>query len=465
MNRVIHVRVQRPSYGLAARLAFGAAVCLCALPIATMAQTPSAPVLATPAEETSRVVQGNFSWSAVEGATHYHLQVATNYSFAALFLNDSNLTAPSLSAGPFTPSTVYFWRVRARNANGAGAWSPIRTFTSLVPLPAPDTAGWIRLFRGDNPGDFFTAPNNSTPPGRTLGTFPSGPYSVTGDTIRVTGSPAGQFYFKQPFSHYKVRYQMRFPNFTGTNNGGTGNCGMLLHVQAHDNPTNGFPRSVEAQGDPTQGMGQLWPIGDVWVTVRARTVSGRMQYDTTAPEVDYGGANWNSRVVVGVNGWGQPTFASQVQPDGWVTQEAHVYGSDSVIHLVNGVPRIKYRNPRVSSGGTVNNVSKLLARGLVAWQSEGTAVWYRNLEIKLLPGDSLYTTSLAGLSAPKARAASARPRLVLGSGSPAAAVSRPGRDPHGIRVIYDLRGRNLGTRGARPSLAAPAETSEQETQP
>src|SRR5690606_33783809 len=131
-----------------------------------------------------------------------------------LFLNDSTLAAPSLSAGPFTPSTVYFWRVRARNASGAGAWSPIRTFTSLVLLPEPDTAGWIRLFRGDNTGDFFTAPNNSTPPGRTLGTFPSGPYSVTGDTIRVTGNPAGQFYFKQPFSHYKVRYQMRFPNFT-----------------------------------------------------------------------------------------------------------------------------------------------------------------------------------------------------------------------------------------------------------
>ena len=47
---------------------------------------------------------------------------------------------------------MYFWRVRARNASGAGAWSPIRTFTSLVLLPEPDTAGWIRLFRGDNEG-------------------------------------------------------------------------------------------------------------------------------------------------------------------------------------------------------------------------------------------------------------------------------------------------------------------------
>src|SRR5690606_5856838 len=118
----------------------------------------------------------------------------------------------------------------------------------------------------DNTADFFVANNGSTPPGRVLGTFPSGPYSVSGDTVRVTGNPAGQFYFKQPFSYYKVRYQMRFPNFTGTGNGGTGNCGMLLHVQAHDNPTQGFPRSVESQGDPTQGMGQLWPIGDVWVT-------------------------------------------------------------------------------------------------------------------------------------------------------------------------------------------------------
>jgi hypothetical protein len=438
----------------------GIFACLLAAP-SLQAQAPAAPTLATPGDEAASLTTAQFSWAASSGATSYHLQLSKTYNFAAPVVDDSTLVVTTRSA-PLDLRTVSFWRVRAKNGSGVSAWSAIRSFTSSVPLPAPDSAGWIKVFRGDNTAEFFQAGNVSTPPGRVLTTFPSGPYSVTGDTIRVSGNPAGQFYFKQPFSHYKVRYQMRFPNFTGTGNGGTGNCGMLLHVQAQDNPTNGFPRSVEAQGDPTQGMGQLWAIGDVWVTVRARTVSGRQQYDSTQPEIDHGGKNWDSpsRVAVGADGWAMPTFASQ-QQDGWVTQEAHVYGSDSVIHLVNGVPRIKYRNLRVSTGGTPNNVSKMLSKGLIAWQSEGTSVWYRNLEIQLLPGDSLYTTSIAG-SRPEARATSEAPRLMMGKGSP---VFEMNSGTSGSRKsTYDLRGRNLNVRDAVPGVPA-AEQSNQEKKP
>lgn len=430
---------------------------------AAHAQVPDAPVLVTPGNEASRLQSALFSWAPVNGATTYHLQLSTTYNFAAPQVNDSTLTTASFQSNPLPPRTVYFWRVRAKNASGVSAWSAIRTFTSVVPMPQPDSAGWIRLFRGDNGADFFSAPNNSTPPGRTLNTFPGSPYTVTGDTIKVSGNPAGQFYFKQPFSHYKVRYQMYFPGFTGTNNGGTGNCGMLLHVQAHDNPTNGFPRSVEAQGDPTQGMGQLWAIGDVWVNVRARTVSGRMQYDSTQPEVVHGGKDWNSnsRVTVGVNGWAQPTFAS-VQQGGWVTQEAHVYGSDSIIHLVNGVPRIKYRLPRVSPGGTPDNVTKMLNRGLIAWQSEGTAVWYRNIEIQLMPEDSLYAelypSSISQGAKTQARAAGQAPRLRMGPGSPAAVA--PGAA--GVPTLYDMRGRTLGVTETPQGKGLSTEKTQQE---
>lgn len=423
------------------------------------AQAPAAPVPSAPAEEASRVLNAVFSWAPSAGAETYQLQISTAYNFATTVVNDTGFATTSRAAGPFSLSTVYFWRVRGRNASGDGAWSTIRTFTSPVLLPEPDSAGWIKIFRGNNTGDFFYAPNNTTPPGRTLTPFPGGPYTITGDTIKVSGSPAGQFYFKQPFSRYKVRYQMRFPGFTGTGNGGTGNCGMLLHVQAQDAPTNGFPRSVEAQGDPTQGMGQLWAIGDVWVSVRARTVSGRQQYDTTQPEIDHGGKNWDSpsRVAVGIDGWALPTFASQ-QQGGWVTQEAHVYGSDSVIHLVNGVPRIKYRNLRVSPGGTPNNVIKMLSKGLVAWQSEGTAVWYRNLEIQPLPGDSLYTVSIAA-RAPKAGSAPAASRLILNG------ASAPRLEVPGASGLYDLKGRNLGPRDGRGPAQGAAETSSQEKNP
>ncbi len=258
-------------------------------------------------------------------------------------------------------------------------------YAQAVILPKPDSAGWITLFRGNNASDFYIANNGPNSPFQSKLTFPNGTFKIKGDTIQVTGSPSGQLYFNQTFSHYRIRYQMHFP-------GSVGNCGMLLHVQEKDPTTSGFPRAVESQGDPGQGMGQLWPIGDVWVTIRAKMVSGQMQYDPALPEMDYGGANWNSRVVVGKDGWGFPSYTKLAAATGWVTQEAEVHGSDSIWDIVADTVRIKYRQPRVSSGGTVNNVSKYLASGLIAWQSEGATVWYRKIQIKLYPKDSLYAS-------------------------------------------------------------------------
>lgn len=279
-----------------------------------------------------------------------------------------------------------------------------------VRLPEPDKDGWIRLFRGNNPGDFYIANNGGSAPAKSKLAFPNETYSGSGDTLKVTGKPGGQIYFNQGFSHYRVRYQMRFP-------GSTGNCGMLLHVQENDAPTNGFPRSVESQGDPRQGMGQLWPIGDIWVTINAKSKDGRITYDPTAPEITYGGKDWSSRVIAGKDGWPKPDYAVMSALTGWATQEAEVHGSDSIAHYVNDTLRIKYRQPRVSSGGTSNNVTKYLKSGLIAWQSEGTNVWYREIKIKLLPGDPLYTPTYAGFHARNTiRRPIARKALILKDG-------------------------------------------------
>ncbi len=259
--------------------------------------------------------------------------------------------------------------------------------TAQVVLPPPDSQGWIHLFRGTNTGDFYIANNGALPPAQSKLTFPNATYGARGDTIQVTGSPSGQIYFNQSFSHYRIRYQMHFP-------GAQGNCGMLMHVQQNDPTTNGFPRSMEAQGDPGQGMGELWAIGDLWVTVHAQPATAANnnfpKYDPLAADIVYGGLNWSNRCVTGKDGWGQPSYTRLAATTGWVQQEAYLYGSDSITVLVADTVRIKYRLPRVSSGGTPNNVTKYLTGGLNGWQSEGTPVWYRNMQIMLLPGDSLY---------------------------------------------------------------------------
>jgi hypothetical protein len=247
--------------------------------------------------------------------------------------------------------------------------------TSTVQLPKPDSAGWIKLWRGDNQSDFFTyySPSNNN------NAFPDNTFKFNKDTITVTGSPTGHLIFKQAFSHYRVRYEQMMPTRLG-------NCGMLVHIQLSDPALfNQFPRSIECQGDPTQGLGQIWCISNVWVSVHAKTGSGSPRYDPTAPLITYGAKSDNNRQIMGIK---EPSMAVNE----WVLVEAEVHGSDSLAHIVRGETMIKYSNPHVAPPNNPDQVEKTLKSGLIAWQSEGTAVRYRNLSIKLFKEDPLYAS-------------------------------------------------------------------------
>lgn len=245
--------------------------------------------------------------------------------------------------------------------------------SQTVQLPKPDAEGWIKLWRGNNPGDFYTyyTPTNNN------GTFPDNTFKFTGDTVTVSGSPTGHLVFKQSLSHYRLRFEMMQP-------GTLGNCGLILHAQMGDPVLYGaFPRSIECQGDPKQGMGQIWCISSVWVSVRAKTGSGAPRYDSTAPVISYGAKNDASRQILGVK---EPALKAGE----WVTIEVEVHGSDSLAHYVRGETMIKYSNPRVAPSSNPDQVEKTLKSGLVAWQSEGVQVRYRNLSVKLFKEDPLY---------------------------------------------------------------------------
>ncbi|PZM90185.1 MAG: hypothetical protein DIU79_14470, partial [Actinobacteria bacterium] len=63
--------------------------------------------------------------------TGYDVQRATNSAFS------SNVVTVQDNASPYTftglvPNTQYWVRVRARNAQGAGDWSPSRSFTTIT---------------------------------------------------------------------------------------------------------------------------------------------------------------------------------------------------------------------------------------------------------------------------------------------------------------------------------------------
>jgi photosystem II stability/assembly factor-like uncharacterized protein len=103
----------------------------------TIMAAPAAPTLLSPADGAINTsIAPSLTWNAASEAASYHLQVATQSSFATTVIDDSTLTATSRQVGPLQHNTVYYWRVAAKNIGGVSAYSQVRRFTTIVQLPA-----------------------------------------------------------------------------------------------------------------------------------------------------------------------------------------------------------------------------------------------------------------------------------------------------------------------------------------
>jgi hypothetical protein len=282
----------------------------------------------------------------------------------------------------------------------AAAAGVLAQTTPTVKLPRPDSAGWIRIWRGDNQSDFSLYTGSGTPASEASKPAFGGPFYAQGkDTLRTTGSPNGQLIFKQNFSHYVMEVQLRWP-------GALCNTGSMEKIQWNDvGQGGGLPTCIESQGDPNQGMGQVWCLGPSaarpWITFHGKTDTHGAQVDTTKPEMDFGGSG-GQNCIVGIPGWQQPRPAA-INDKGWVTMRVEAHGKDTTRHFIDGVKVMEYHNPRIAHAANANDVVKYLTAGMVSVQSEGGEVWYRGWRIKLLPQDPLYPSlySPTWLEAPR----------------------------------------------------------------
>src|SRR6185436_710991 len=92
----------------------------------------AAPALVSPANGATGVgLSPTFTWNASAGAATYEAQLATDAAFTNIVASATGLTTTT-----WTPSvtlntvTQYFWRVRAVNACGNGAYSSTFNFTT-----------------------------------------------------------------------------------------------------------------------------------------------------------------------------------------------------------------------------------------------------------------------------------------------------------------------------------------------
>ncbi|NUN09956.1 MAG: choice-of-anchor D domain-containing protein [Ignavibacteriaceae bacterium] len=101
----------------------------------TVYPVPAKPVLIAPLNnDVNQSITPSFTWGTSAGSAKYRLQLSTVQTFNTLIadtiLSDTNYTSPQLSC-----LIDYYWRVRAENEGGAGEWSDIWKFTTIIQKP------------------------------------------------------------------------------------------------------------------------------------------------------------------------------------------------------------------------------------------------------------------------------------------------------------------------------------------
>ncbi|HTY37967.1 MAG TPA: carboxypeptidase regulatory-like domain-containing protein, partial [Bacteroidota bacterium] len=92
---------------------------------------PSIPALLSPTDGASGLgAATTLSWSAINTATGYRLQVSPSATFAPLLVDDSSLTTNTRQVGQLVQGTTYYWRVCALNSGGSSGWSATNRFTT-----------------------------------------------------------------------------------------------------------------------------------------------------------------------------------------------------------------------------------------------------------------------------------------------------------------------------------------------
>jgi len=96
------------------------------------APLPSAPQLLSPSNGTLGLsTNPTLSWSPVEFAESYQLQVSASQNFNTLLINQINLNQTGFNLSGLSFSTQYYWRVAAVNVSGQSPWSESRSFTTI----------------------------------------------------------------------------------------------------------------------------------------------------------------------------------------------------------------------------------------------------------------------------------------------------------------------------------------------
>jgi hypothetical protein len=92
-------------------------------------------LLSPPNASTNQPEPLTLRWKSSYSAINYKLQIATDTSFISLVIDDSTLIDTMYQVSSLQNSSIYYWRVSAKNGNGSSPYSSTWNFTT--PLTAP----------------------------------------------------------------------------------------------------------------------------------------------------------------------------------------------------------------------------------------------------------------------------------------------------------------------------------------
>jgi hypothetical protein len=155
---------------------------------------PDAPTLNLPVDQAiNQSTNLTVQWNEAQGATSYDLQIASDNLFQNIILNQTNISGTSHNTGSLGLSTVYYWRVKAKNTVGESNWSTVWQFTTSSSVASYNLNGIFKY--GNESG--FVIPNSEVTVKRNGSSFSqltsdhNGVYSFTVEpgSYELNGNP------------------------------------------------------------------------------------------------------------------------------------------------------------------------------------------------------------------------------------------------------------------------------------
>jgi len=257
---------------------------------------------------------------------------------------------------------------------GVAAWTVVANQRPSQPLAQQQVTGqWIQLFNGENL-DGWTPKFR----GHEAGVNYKDTFRVEDGLLRVVYDDYvrfdrnfGHLFYKDKFSHYRLRVTYRF---TGDQTpGGPGwafrNNGIMFHSQS--------PQSM--------GLNQDFPV-----SIEAQLLGGDGQNERSNLNVCTPGTHIVMNDELITRHCTSATISRTFHGDDWVTVEIEVRGNEVVRHKVeDGTVVLEYHKPQLDPNhsdvqGLIEDGNVMLSEGYIAIQAESHATDFRKIELMVL---------------------------------------------------------------------------------